>query len=354
MPFAPTLERPYSVKMNSKRIQDILKTTLSLALGVAIIWLLYRKTNLREVWEIASSAHFGIIASSLVFGLLGNYFRALRWELFLNSLGYRPKRESIVFATFGNYAVNFLLPRAGDLWRCGIVTKYDQIPFSKTFETFFVDKILDILAGVALVIISLALYVDFFVSYFHQNPGFAENFTKLFTSVWLYLLLILISGGIFVMFFYFKENPLVKKVNKFLQVVRYDMVLIAKMKSKGKIIIYTVLAWLSFYVYFYICFYAFDFTKNLGPIIGWIVYAMSNVGVAVPVQGGVGTWHFMVISSLVIFGIGYEEASAFAGAIFTVQSVWIILLGVMGILALPYVKREKENLGLPVIENQKQ
>jgi hypothetical protein len=29
-------------------------------------------------------------------------------------------------------------------------------------------------------------------------------------------------------------------------------------------------------------------------------------------------------------------------------------LGVMGILALPYVKREKENLGLPVIENQKQ
>jgi len=127
--------------MNSKRIQDILKTVLSLALGVAIIWLLYRKTSLREVWEIARSAHFGIIASSLVFGLLGNYFRALRWELFLNSLGYRPKRESIVFATFGNYAVNFLLPRAGDLWRCGIVTKYDQIPFSKTFETFFVDKI---------------------------------------------------------------------------------------------------------------------------------------------------------------------------------------------------------------------
>ena len=339
--------------MNSKRIQDILKTVLSLALGVAIFWLLYRKTSFKEVWEIAKSAHFGIIASSLIFGLLGNYFRALRWELFLNSLGYNPKRESIVFATFGNYAVNFLLPRAGDIWRCGIVTKYDQIPFAKTFETFFVDKILDILAGVALVIISLALYVDFFVTYFHQNPGFAENLTGIFTSVWLYLSLALIIGGIFVMFSYFKENPIVKKVNKFLQTVKYDMVLIARMKSKKKIIIYTILAWLSFYVYFYICFYAFDFTKNLGPIIGWIVFAMSNVGVAVPVQGGVGTWHFMVISSLIILGVGYEEASAFAGTIFTVQSVWIILLGVIGILALPYVKRKKENLGLQTIENQK-
>ncbi len=339
--------------MNSKRIQDILKTVLSLALGVAIFWLLYRKTSFKEVWEIAKSAHFGIIASSLVFGLLGNYFRALRWELFLNSLGYNPKRESIVFATFGNYAVNFLLPRAGDIWRCGIVTKYDQIPFAKTFETFFVDKILDILAGIVLVIISLALYVDFFVTYFRQNPGFAENLTGIFTSVWLYLSLALIIGGIFVMFSYFKENPIVKKVNKFLQTVKYDMVLIARMKSKKKIIIYTILAWLSFYVYFYICFYAFDFTKNLGPIIGWIVFAMSNVGVAVPVQGGVGTWHFMVISSLIILGVGYEEASAFAGTIFTVQSVWIILLGVIGILALPYVKRKKENLGLQTIENQK-
>ncbi len=338
--------------MNSKRIQDILKTVLSLALGVAIFWLLYRKTSLKEVWEIAKSAHFGIIASSLVFGLLGNYFRALRWELFLNSLGYKPKRESIVFATFGNYAVNFLLPRAGDLWRCGIVTKYDQIPFAKTFETFFIDKILDILAGVVLVVISLALYVDFFVSYFRQNPGFAENLTGIFTSVWLYLLLALIIGGVFVMFSYFKENIIVKKVKKFVQVVKHDMMLIARMKSKRKIIIYTILAWLSFYVYFYICFYAFDFTKNLGPIVGWIVFAMSNVGVAVPVQGGVGTWHFMVISSLIILGVGYEEASAFAGTIFTVQSVWIILLGVIGILALPYVKRKKENLGLQTTENQ--
>ncbi|MGI6048536.1 MAG: lysylphosphatidylglycerol synthase transmembrane domain-containing protein [Petrimonas sp.] len=339
--------------MNSKRIQDILKTVLSLALGIAIFWLLYRKTSLKEVWEIVKSAHFGIIASSLIFGLLGNYFRALRWELFINSLGYNPKRESIVFATFGNYAVNFLLPRAGDLWRCGIVSKYDQIPFAKTFETFFVDKILDILAGVVLVIISLALYVDFFVTYFHQNPGFAENLTRLFTSVWLYMLLALIIGGIFVMFFYFKENPIVKKVNNFFQTVKYDMALIAKMKSKKRIIIYTILAWLSFYVYFYICFYAFDFTKNLGPIVGWIVFAMSNVGVAVPVQGGVGTWHFMVISSLIILGVGYEEASAFAGTVFTVQSVWIILLGVIGILGLPYVKREKENLRLQTIENQK-
>ncbi|MDO5523479.1 MAG: lysylphosphatidylglycerol synthase transmembrane domain-containing protein [Bacteroidia bacterium] len=338
--------------MNSKRIQDILKTLLSLALGVIIMWLLYRKTNISELWQIVKSANFGIIAFSLIFGLLGNYLRGLRWELFINSLGYNPKRASIVYATFGNYAVNFLLPRAGDIWRCGIVTKYDQIPFSKTFETFFVDKILDILAGIVLVIISLLLYIDFFVSYFHQNSGFGASLIKIFTSFWLYLSLILFIGGAFLLFTCFKNNPFVKKINSFWQTVKHDMKLISRMKSKRKIILYTIFAWLSFYVYFYICFYAFDFTRNLGPLIGWIVFAMSNVGVAVPVQGGVGTWHFMVISSLVIFGVTYEHASAFAGAVFTIQSVWIILLGVIAILALPHVKRKKKNLGLQVMENQ--
>ena len=46
-----------------------------------------------------------------------------------------------------------------------------------------------------------------------------------------------------------------------------------------------------------------------------------------------------------------RRRSAFAGAIFTVQSIWIILLGVMGILALPHVKRENENLVMPILGN---
>lgn len=325
----------------TKRLRDILKTLFSFALGVAIIWWLYRKTDVSELWGIAKSANFGIIAFSLIFGLLGNYLRALRWELLLNSLGYLPKRAGIVFATFGNYAVNFLLPRAGDLWRCGMVTKYDGIPFPKTLETFLIDKILDILAGVLLVVVSLTLSVDFFASYFHQNPRFAEGFTKIFFSLWTYLFLIIVAGGTVVLFTYFKDTLPVKKVKAIVRTIGYDMKRIATMKSKGKMFLYTALAWLSFYIYFYVCFYAFDFTRNLGMAIGWIVFAMSNVGVAVPVQGGVGTWHFMVISSLVIFGVRYEEASAFAGAIFAIQSVWIILIGVGGILGLPYVKREK-------------
>ena len=91
-----------------------------------------------------------------------------------------------------------------------------------------------------------------------------------------------------------------KKVKGFLTTVKYDMKVISGIKEKKQVIIYTILLWFCFYLYFYICFFAFDFTKDLGPLAGLIVFAMTNIGVSVPVPGGIGSWHFVVISSLLI------------------------------------------------------
>ena len=95
----------------SKRV---VKTIFPLILGILVLWLLYKDTNLTDLWNITKSANFYIIAFSLLFGLAGNIFRALRWELTIQSLGYYPKRMSLIYAVMGNYAVNFVLPRAGD------------------------------------------------------------------------------------------------------------------------------------------------------------------------------------------------------------------------------------------------
>lgn len=330
--------------MKRRRFSDIAKTLLSLALGVAILWWLYRKTDMEQLLEIAGGANFGIILLSLPLALLGNYVRALRWKLLLNSLGYRPVRAGIVYATFGNYAVNFLLPRAGDLWRCAVVAKNERIPVEKTIETFLVDKIIDILISVVILIISILLSIDFFADYFSLHPEFIAAITRIFTSFWLYVGIAAIAMVAWLLFTRFKENIIVRKINHFIAVAKHDLLLIARMESKGLLIVYTIVVWLSFFLYFYICFYAFDFTAHLGFTIGWIVFTMSNVGLAVPVQGGVGTWHFMVISSLVVFGVGYEQAGAFAGAVYAVQSVWIILVGIFGILALPHVRRNQKDL----------
>lgn len=330
------------MKVNKESVKSLLKTLFSLMLGLMILWAMYRNTDMGELWQIIKSSNVGVILASLIFGLIGNIFRGLRWELFVNSLGDYPPRRSIVYATLGNYAVNFVLPRAGDIWRCGVVSRYDKIPFSKTLETFLVDKMVDIVAGLFVIFISVVLYIDFFVSYLRDNPQFTDGLANLFSSVWMYVGLASLLLIVVLMCTLFRKTPLVDKIYKFFRTLKYDLKLISNMKDKKRIIIYTILVWLCFYLYFYICFYAFDFTKDLGPLAALIVFAMTNIGISVPVQGGIGPWHFVVVSSLLILGVTEKEALAFAGAVFTIQSVWQILYGLFGVLAMPHVKREQK------------
>ncbi|MEA5127650.1 MAG: lysylphosphatidylglycerol synthase transmembrane domain-containing protein [Proteiniphilum sp.] len=328
------------MKVNKDSFKSLLKILFSLSLGLLIIWAMYRNTDMGELWSIIKSANIGVIASSLIFGLIGNYIRGLRWELFVNSLGYHPPRVSLVYATLGNYAVNFVLPRAGDIWRCGVVSRYDKIPFAKTLETFLVDKMVDIVAGLGIIFISILLYIDFFASYLRDNSELTEGLTNFFTSAWMYAGLAVLLVAVLLMCTVFRKTAFMEKVRKFFNTLKNDLTRISRMEEKKRIIIYTILVWFCFYLYFYICFFAFDFTKELGPLAGLIVFAMTNIGISVPVQGGIGPWHFVVISSLLILGVAEKEALAFAGAVFIIQSVWQILYGLFGVLAMPYVKRE--------------
>jgi uncharacterized membrane protein YbhN (UPF0104 family) len=114
-----------------------------------------------------------------------------------------------------------------------------------------------------------------------------------------------------------------------------------KMEHKVRFIIQTLLIWGGYFFYFYVTFYAFDFTRELGIRIGLLAFTMSSIGVAVPVQGGIGVWHFMVISTLVCFGVADTDAAAFAFVVYAIQTIWIVILGLAGIVALPIINKNK-------------
>ncbi len=327
-------------KINLNVSKKVLKTLFPLVLGVVVLWLLYRDTDMAHLWQITKSANFIIIAYSLLFGLGGNIFRALRWELTIQSVGYYPKRMSLIYAVMGNYAVNFVLPRAGEVWRCGVITKYDKVPFSTTFGTLIVDRFFDVVAMGFIMVLSLLLDYKFFFAYFQTNPAVGQSVVTTFSSFWFYAIIIFFFMVVYAVFRFLPNFFLIKKVKLFYYGMKRDILTVWKMKQKGLFVLYTFLCWFGYYLYFYLCFYAFGFTEHLGPVAGLIVFAMSSLGVAAPTQGGIGAWHFMVITSLLVYGVSWEQGSAFAGAIFTIQSAWLILIGIFSIFAIQYVKRD--------------
>lgn len=321
-------------------LRTILKIILPLAFGLLLLWFLYRNLDVTEIWHvIRKGVRYDIILFSLLFGLGANIVRGLRWGLLISSLGERFKMSNVIYAVLGNYAVNLVLPRVGEVWRCGMITKYDKISFSKLLGTLLIDRVSDtIMVGLITMLIFIFNF-DFFVHFFAKNPALLEGFQSMFNSIWIYVIVILFAAGIWFVFTYMSNFTLVKKARSMLQNVWIGMKTVWYMKHKMRFLLETLLIWGGYFCYFYITFYAFDFTRDLGVSVGLIAFTMSSIGVAVPVQGGIGPWHFMVIATLVCFGVKENDAAAFALVVHTVQTAWTGLCGLFGVVALPLTNK---------------
>ena len=323
-------------------LRTFLKIILPLAFGCLLLWYLYSKMDLNEIWEvIRKGVRYDIILFSLLFGLGANIMRGLRWGLLIRSLGDKVKTNNVVYAVLGNYAVNLVLPRVGEVWRCGMITKYDKIPFTRLLGTLLIDRVSDTVMVGLITCSIILLNFGFFQDFFAKNPSLLEGFQSMFNSIWIYIIGVSFIVGIWFVFTYMSNFTLVKKAKSMLQNIWEGMKSVWLMKQKGLFLIQTLLIWIGYFFYFYITFFAFDFTQDLGIVVGLIAFTMGSIAVAVPVQGGIGPWHFMVIATLVCFGVKETDAAAFALVVHTVQTIWLGLTGLVGVIALPIINRKK-------------
>ena len=332
--------------MNLKStLHTIIKIFLPLLLGCLLLWFLYRNMDITEIWQvIKSGVDYRIILFSLLFGLFANVVRGFRWGLLIRSLGEKIKMSNIIYAVLGNYAVNLVLPRVGEVWRCGMITKYEKISFSKLLGTLLIDRVSDTIM-VGLITLSIFVFnIEFFIHFFRRNPDLIVGFRSMFNSIWIYAFLVIIIVAVWFVFKYLSNFTLVQKAKGVLKNIWTGIRSVWVMKSKGLFLIQTLLIWTGYFFYFYITFYAFDFTRDLGMSVGLIAFTMSSVGVADPVQGGIGPWHFMVISTLVCFGVNENDAAAFALVVHTVQTVWTGICGLAGVVALPLTNKNSDQL----------
>ncbi len=323
--------------------RTIIKIFLPLALGCLLLWFLYRNMDITEIWRvIKSGVDYKIILFSLLFGLGANVARGFRWGLLIRSLGEKFRMRNAVYAVLGNYAVNLVLPRVGEVWRCGMITRYENISFTKLLGTLLIDRVSDTIMVGLITLSIVTFHIDFFLDFFRKNPELIEGFRSMFNSIWIYAIVVIFITGVWFVFKYLSNFTLVQKAKGMLHNIWTGIRSVWVMERKGLFLLQTLLIWFGYFLYFYVTFYAFDFTRNLGISVGLIAFTMSSIGVAVPVQGGIGPWHFMVISTLACFGVNENDAAAFALVVHTVQTAWTGLCGLFGVAALPILNKKEK------------
>jgi hypothetical protein len=119
---------------------------------------------------------------------------------------------------------------------------------------------------------------------------------------------------------------------------------IGKMKKKGLFIFHSVFIWVLYYLMMYVIFFSFGFTSHLGLLAGLTVFVLGSFGMVAPVQGGIGAWHFMVIEGLALYGVDKADGKVFALLTHGTSTVMLIVLGLIGLIALPFVNEREDAL----------
>ena len=119
-----------------------------------------------------------------------------------------------------------------------------------------------------------------------------------------------------------------------------DMLTVWRMKEKTRFIVYTFGIWISYFFYFYITLYAFDFTSHLRFAAGLFLFTLGSVSMGIPSNGGLGPWQAAVFWGLsFVYKINSGQALAFATGVFAFQSIWVVVCGLFGIFALSFNKK---------------
>jgi hypothetical protein len=101
--------------------------------------------------------------------------------------------------------------------------------------------------------------------------------------------------------------------------------------------------WASYFIHYYITFFCFDFTSDLGVTCGLVTFVVGSIAVLVPTPNGAGPWHFAVKTMLILYGVAEVRALYFVLIVHTVQTLLIMVLGIISMAALGMTKKENSS-----------
>ena len=292
-------------------------------------------------WDtLRSDVHFGILILASLFGTVGNTFRGLRWQLLNRRVNPHISPINSILAVHGNYLVNLAFPRIGELWRVGVVAHYEHVSFSKLLGTLFADRLVDIATLVLMFLLALVLNTPFFLSLADAHPEVLARFTSLVSTPLFYLFVAVGVLTVIGLVLWFRKSS---RKETLLHNVTEGLSSITTMPERGLFLLYTLAIWVSYFLQFYIAFYAFSFTQWLGMSVALLTFVVGSLGLLVPTQGGLGGWHLMVIYALATFGVSMPEAQSFALIVHTFQAlIWTGVVGGVAMLLLPLVNSKKK------------
>lgn len=327
-----------------KRILSIIQYLFFLLIGLALLWLVFRKIDIAGVVAEIRAARYEWLLLSILLGICSHIARAMRWNILIRSLGHKTDTTTTFYAVMVGYLANMAFPRLGEVSRCGVLSKKKGIPFNALFGTVISERVFDtiVLAFIIIAVIFLQLsllndFVDKYIVSYFSGMANRDNLIMAIIVVGLVIILPLILLRIFLN--KIRNLHIYNKVRDFITGLLDGVKTIMKIKHIWSFLGLTVVIWTLYTLMTFTAFYALDATSGLNFTDAITVMSLGSLGMVAPVPGGIGAYQFIVKAILVeIYLIPSEPAVSYSIILWAAQSFMIIVTGAISYYILVFKK----------------
>ncbi len=244
------------------------------------------------------------------------------------TMDYNPGTLKTFLAVMFGYFMNLAIPRAGEISRCAILKRTDDIPLEESIGTVVAERAFDLLC----IIIIVAMAFLFNYELFNQILSLTDSgeSTEQSSGSNTLLFVFLGIGVLFLLLFLFRKrlmkNRILMKLGASLQKVWKGMLSIKKVENKFMFILTTFIIWIMYFLASYVVFFALPATSDLGLDAALTLLIVSTMAMIVPVPGGLA-YPLFVTTALGIYGLTKEEGSIYATVMYGSTVLMIFIVG---------------------------
>ena len=318
--------------MKTKLIK-FFKISLPIAIGLYLTW--YFISNSKDVEkeyfvQSLSEANYGWIFCALTIAFLSHLSRAYRWKYLLETLDVKPKLSLMYHSVMIGYIINLTIPRSGELARAGYFSRYQKTKSDQVFGTIVVERVVDLIMFASIFLIAFFLQSD--QDKFQELRQMGDSSSNPLVLP-IFLLIISVVSIIVI-----SIKKIRDKAWNFLKGIYQGATTILKLKNKLAYILHTLFIWTAYVAMLWITAMALPDLQdiNINAIFACFIAGTIAIG-ATP--GGIGLYPIMVASALTqLYGYDGQVAKSFGMLMWSSQTIFMVLLGVISLIAI-----KKEN-----------
>ena len=378
---------------------NLLKIALPLLLGGAILYWMYRDFDFRTVGHVMlHNMNWTWMLLSFPFGILAQMIRGWRWKQTLEPMfrgaeeesrceeeisryevrGTRyentsaaassgegnlaprtshlvprkntprkntPRTSTCVNAVFLSYAVSLIIPRIGEFTRCGVLKRWEDISFSKALGTVVTERAVDTIVVMLYSGLILLIEMSVFGSFFRKTGTSIDRILSSFSLTGYLVTAVCGVAALILLHLLLKNLSIYNKVKTTLSGIWEGVLSLRDVKDLPLYLLFSIGIWVCYFLHYYLTFFCFDLTADLGIGCALVSFVVANFAVIVPTPNGAGPWHFAIKTMLILYGVQDEQALFFVLIVHTVQTLLVVALGIYAWGALLFSRRSLEERG---------